>query len=73
MDLMEIDAEINDIYQRNNYILKIIDHFSKFTGCYLLENKAAKEVLYTINEFLIRLVTQKYSKLITDVNFLTIY
>ena len=43
MDLMEIDAEIDDIYQRNNYILNIIDHFSKLTGCYLLEKKKAKE------------------------------
>ena len=43
MDLMEIDTEIDDIFQRYNYILNTIDHFSKFTGCYLLEKKAAKE------------------------------
>ena len=53
MDLMEIDAEIEDIYQIYNYILNIIDHFSKFTGCYLLEKKTAKEVLNATNEFII--------------------
>ena len=51
MDLMEIDAVIDDVYQRYNYILNIIDHFSKFTGSYLLERKNAKSVLYSVNEF----------------------
>ena len=40
--------------QRYKYILNIIDHFTKFTGSYLLERKSAQEVLYAINEFILR-------------------
>ena len=54
VDLLEIDKNIDDNLQRYKYILNIIDHFTKFTGSYLLERKSAQEVLYSINEFILR-------------------
>lgn len=55
-DLIEIDKDkdIDDFYQRYKYILNIIDHFTKYTGCYLLEKKTANETLYDINDFILR-------------------
>ena len=53
-DLIEIDKDIDDSYQRYKYILNIIDHFTIYTGCYLLEKKNATETLYGINEFILR-------------------
>ena len=54
VDLISIDKDIDDNQQRYKYILNIIDHFTKFTGSYLLERKSAQEVLYSINEFILR-------------------
>ena len=51
-DLVLIDKTIDDDNHQYKYILNIIDHFSKYTGCYLLENKTSKEVLYAINDFI---------------------
>ena len=52
--MLEIDKDIDDKWQRYKYILNIIDHFTKFTGSYLLERKSAQEVLYSINDFILR-------------------
>ena len=50
-DLWELPSEIrnNTSY---NYILDIIDHFSKFIGCYPLITKSSKEVLTHIKYFI---------------------
>ena len=52
MDLMEIDAEIDDIYQKYNYILNIIDHFSKLCKSYALKNKKSDITLNCLKDFI---------------------
>ena len=47
VSLVDIDEEINDIKIEYQYILNIIDHYSKLVGSYLLK-KTAEEVLIKI-------------------------
>ena len=54
MDLVSIDKRVDDEYHRYKYIFNIVDHFSKYLGSYLIENKTAKEVLYCLNDFIIK-------------------
>lgn len=54
MDLVSIDKRVDDEYHRYKYIFNIVDHFSKYLGTYLIENKTAKEVLYCLNDFIIK-------------------
>jgi hypothetical protein len=54
MDLVSLDKRIDDEYHRYKYIFNIIDHFSKYLGFYLIENKTSKEVLYCLKDFIIK-------------------
>ena len=52
VDLIEIDKEMDDCNQKFKFILNIIDHFTIFTGSYLLEHKNPNEFLFAINDFI---------------------
>ena len=44
MDLVNIDKRVDDEYHCFKYIFNIIDRFSKFLSCYLIEKKTAREI-----------------------------
>ena len=54
----EYQVDITDILSKlktdkyNTYILSIIDTFSKYGGCYLLNNKKVDNVLGAIKDFI---------------------
>ena len=50
-DLINVTPEIDDKKKVYNFILNIIDHYSKLVGWYLLVNKTAISVLNCINNF----------------------
>ena len=51
-DLIKVTPEIVDKKKFYNFILNIIDHYSKLVGSYLLVNKTAISVLNYINNFI---------------------
>ena len=54
-DITDIPKEIlSHSKSKEKYLLSIIDHFSKFSGNYLLDNKSGKSVLNKINDFIVK-------------------
>ena len=52
VDLINITPDIDNKEKKYKYIMNIIDHYSKWVGSYILENKNAKNVLYGIHNFI---------------------
>ena len=51
-DLINITSDIDDKNHIFNFIINIIDHYSKLVGSYLLIKKNAVNVLNSINNFI---------------------
>ena len=49
-DLTELPYELKE-NNEYNFLLNIIDHFSKYSWCYLLKNKKSETVFHYINDY----------------------
>lgn len=52
LDLQIINNNLQDKFHKYKFFFNIIDHYSKLTGSYLLENKEAQTVLNCLNNFI---------------------
>ena len=52
IDITELPKQFNNINNNRIYLLTIIDHFSKYAGTYLINNKESNTVLNKIKDFI---------------------
>ena len=72
LDLTEISNKLSKSDNRI-YILSIIDTFSKFGGCYILNNKKGEIVLGSLKILFTKMVNLYLFIRIMAKNFVTIY
>ena len=52
IDIQNIKNELQDTSAEYNYILAVIDHFSKLCGCFLLKRKTGNSIVIALNKFI---------------------
>ena len=59
LDITYFRNKINIKELQNKYLLTLIDHFSKFSQAYVLNNKTSEEVIKTLKIFIKEIGTPK--------------